>query len=197
MNNFFSPSSLATYASTSTPCSSMLHPVVYTFLDGIHFELRITPIRPGFMDRELYLPHDNLEKYCGHTAENLEVFAPYFAEVKQAGQRLTLHIAETIQSPAVCRRNLNFISYNPDRLGHATFLNDEAIAIVLGKRMCIEICLSSTLLCETVPTSKRTTSNTSKRTTAIPSVYGSLRPPSDSSIPSAAPPTYLTLIHFN
>ena len=34
----------------------------------------------------------------------------------------------------------------PDRLGHATFLNEEAVSIVLENKMCIEICLSSNLL---------------------------------------------------
>ena len=41
---------------------------------------------------------------------------------------------------------LQLLSYSPDRLGHATFLNDEAISIVLEKKMCIEVCLTSNLL---------------------------------------------------
>ncbi|KDR72171.1 hypothetical protein GALMADRAFT_158934 [Galerina marginata CBS 339.88] len=88
---------------------------------------------------------------CGDpTAGDVQVFEPYFAEAKRAGLGLTLHIAETVQNPP--EETLKLLSYNPDRLGHATFLNDEAIAIVLEKRMCIEICLSSNLLCKTVPT---------------------------------------------
>ncbi|KDR72176.1 hypothetical protein GALMADRAFT_253015 [Galerina marginata CBS 339.88] len=88
---------------------------------------------------------------CGDpTAGDVQVFERCFEWAKRAGLGLTLHIAETIQNPP--EETLKLLSYNPDRLGHATFLNDEAIAIVLEKRMCIEICLSSNLLCKTVPT---------------------------------------------
>jgi len=41
---------------------------------------------------------------------------------------------------------LKLLSSMPDRLGHATFLNEDAISIVLEKKMCIEICLSSNFL---------------------------------------------------
>ncbi|PPQ79136.1 hypothetical protein CVT25_002869 [Psilocybe cyanescens] len=88
---------------------------------------------------------------CGDpTAGDMEMFAPYFAEAKRVGLGLTLHIAETLQNSA--EETLKLLSYNPDRLGHATFLNEEAISVVLEKKMCIEICLSSNLLCKTVST---------------------------------------------
>ena len=38
------------------------------------------------------------------------------------------------------------LSFNPARLGHATFLDEKAISVVLDKKMCIEVCLSSNLL---------------------------------------------------
>ena len=41
---------------------------------------------------------------------------------------------------------MKLLSYNPDRLGHATFLDEEAVEVVLDKKMCIEICLTSNLL---------------------------------------------------
>lgn len=41
---------------------------------------------------------------------------------------------------------LKLLSFNPDRLGHATFLNDEAQEIVIREKMPIEICLTSNLL---------------------------------------------------
>ncbi|KAF9547257.1 Metallo-dependent hydrolase [Agrocybe pediades] len=88
---------------------------------------------------------------CGDpTAGDMGVLEPYFLEAKKAGLGVTLHIAETTQNTP--EETLKLLSYNPDRLGHATFLNEEAISIVLEKKMCIEICLSSNLLCKTVPT---------------------------------------------
>ncbi|KAH7106372.1 Metallo-dependent hydrolase [Auriculariales sp. MPI-PUGE-AT-0066] len=58
----------------------------------------------------------------------------HLARAKEAGLRLTVHVAE------------------PDRLGHATFLNEEARQFVEANRIPIEICLSSNLLCKTAPT---------------------------------------------
>lgn len=46
---------------------------------------------------------------------------------------------------------LQLLSYAPDRLGHATFLDDDAKAHVRTRKTCVEICLSSNLLCKTVP----------------------------------------------
>ena len=41
---------------------------------------------------------------------------------------------------------LKLLSFKPDRLGHATFLNDEAQEVVIREKMTIEICLTSNLL---------------------------------------------------
>lgn len=41
---------------------------------------------------------------------------------------------------------LKLLSFKPDRLGHATFLDEEAKKIVLENKICIEICLTSNLL---------------------------------------------------
>ncbi|KAF9527119.1 hypothetical protein CPB83DRAFT_895548 [Crepidotus variabilis] len=85
---------------------------------------------------------------CGDPlAGEMDLFAPYFARAKQAGLGLTLHIAETIHNTP--QDTLKLLKNGPDRLGHATFLNEEAIAIVLEKKMCIEICLTSNLICKT------------------------------------------------
>jgi len=43
--------------------------------------------------------------------------------------------------------SVQLLSFKPNRVGHATFLNDEAKAIVLKEKIAIEICLSSNLLC--------------------------------------------------
>ena len=39
------------------------------------------------------------------------------------------------------------LSCEPERLGHATYLDEEAKEVVLARRTCIEICLTSNLLC--------------------------------------------------
>ena len=41
---------------------------------------------------------------------------------------------------------LKLLSFKPDRLGHASYLNDEAQEFVIREKMAIEICLSSNLL---------------------------------------------------
>ncbi|KAI0666206.1 Metallo-dependent hydrolase [Trametes maxima] len=88
---------------------------------------------------------------CGDpTAGNMDEFEEYFRAAKAAGLGVTLHIAEVTQCPV--SETLRLLSYKPDRLGHATFLDEEAKKIVHTEEMCIEICLSSNLLCKTVPT---------------------------------------------
>jgi len=66
------------------------------------------------------------------------------------GIGITLHIAETTQNTV--EETYKLLSFNPARLGHATFLDEKATAIVLEKKMCIEVCLTSNLLCRTVST---------------------------------------------
>ncbi len=50
------------------------------------------------------------------------------------------------------QETLKLLAFKPDRLGHATFLDDAAKRVVHTDEICIEICLSSNLLCKTVPT---------------------------------------------
>ncbi|KAK6969401.1 Metallo-dependent hydrolase [Favolaschia claudopus] len=86
---------------------------------------------------------------CGDpTAGDMGVLAEYLSQAKAAGLGITLHIAETPANTAA--ETIQLLSYAPDRLGHATFLDAEAKSIVLDKNMCIEICLTSNLLCKTV-----------------------------------------------
>ncbi|KAJ6585677.1 Metallo-dependent hydrolase [Mycena capillaripes] len=86
---------------------------------------------------------------CGDPqAGDMYMFAEHFSDAKRAGLGITLHIAETPANSA--DETLRLLSYSPDRLGHATFLDDEAKAIVRANKTCIEICLSSNILCKTV-----------------------------------------------
>ncbi|KAF8879959.1 hypothetical protein BD779DRAFT_1612839 [Infundibulicybe gibba] len=88
---------------------------------------------------------------CGDpTAGDAKLFRKHFAEAKEAGLGVTLHIAETTRNTP--EETIELLSFNPDRLGHATFLNSEAKELVLQNKTCIEICLSSNLLCKTVTT---------------------------------------------
>ncbi|KAJ7133384.1 Metallo-dependent hydrolase [Mycena epipterygia] len=86
---------------------------------------------------------------CGDPqAGDMDMFSEHFAEAKRAGLGITLHIAETPANST--EETLRLLSYAPDRLGHATFLNDEAKTVVRTNKTCIEICLSSNILCKTV-----------------------------------------------
>ncbi|KAJ7160329.1 Metallo-dependent hydrolase [Mycena filopes] len=86
---------------------------------------------------------------CGDPmAGDMALLAESFSQAKQAGLKITLHIAETPDNPT--DETLQLLSYLPDRLGHATFLNDETKALVRTNKTCIEICLSSNILCKTV-----------------------------------------------
>ncbi|KAF7365465.1 Adenosine deaminase-like protein [Mycena venus] len=86
---------------------------------------------------------------CGDPmAGDMNKFAKHFAEAKQAGLGVTLHIAETSKNTSA--DTLRLLQFQPDRLGHATFLDDKAKALVLENKPCIEICLSSNLLCKAV-----------------------------------------------
>ncbi|KAF9449335.1 Metallo-dependent hydrolase [Macrolepiota fuliginosa MF-IS2] len=87
---------------------------------------------------------------CGDpTAGDVEEFRYVFRRVAEAGLGVTLHIAETLKNSP--EETLKLLSFNPDRLGHATFLDEQARDIVLKNKTCIEICLTSNLLCKTVP----------------------------------------------
>ncbi|KAL4254947.1 Adenosine/adenine deaminase [Abortiporus biennis] len=86
---------------------------------------------------------------CGDPlAGDMDSFAKHFQAAKEAGLGVTLHIAETPDNPVP--ETLRLLSFKPDRLGHATFLGSEEKNFVHNSRMCVEICLSSNLLCKTV-----------------------------------------------
>ncbi|KAJ7366534.1 Metallo-dependent hydrolase [Mycena albidolilacea] len=79
---------------------------------------------------------------------DMNTFARHFADAKRDGLGVTLHIAETTANTSA--DTLRLLGFQPDRLGHATFLDDTAKTLVLKNKSCIEICLSSNLLCKTV-----------------------------------------------
>ncbi|KZT68850.1 adenosine deaminase-like protein [Daedalea quercina L-15889] len=86
---------------------------------------------------------------CGDVkAGNVADFEIHFKKAKAAGLGVTTHIAEIPETPAEEIQQL--LSYGPDRLGHATFLDETSKELVRNSSSCIEICLSSNLLCKTV-----------------------------------------------
>ncbi len=94
-------------------------------------------------------------------------FEQHFRRAKEAGLKVTLHIAE-VGGPRAGRQDadrramqvaecpaeetLLLLSFKPDRLGHATFLDEAAKKIAHTEEIPIELCLSSNLITKTVPT---------------------------------------------
>ncbi|KAI9460132.1 adenosine deaminase-like protein [Lactarius psammicola] len=86
---------------------------------------------------------------CGDPrAGDMEDFVELFRTARAEGLGVTLHIAETRENSAA--ETMKLLSCEPQRLGHATFLDDQAKELVLVRRTCIEICLTSNILCKTV-----------------------------------------------
>ncbi|KAJ4481039.1 adenosine deaminase-like protein [Lentinula aciculospora] len=87
---------------------------------------------------------------CGDPlAGDMSLLEPFITKAQATGLRITLHIAETTQNSA--SDTLQLLAYSPSRLGHATFLNEEAKEIVLKQSIAVELCLSSNIICKTVP----------------------------------------------
>ncbi|KZT18215.1 Metallo-dependent hydrolase [Neolentinus lepideus HHB14362 ss-1] len=87
---------------------------------------------------------------CGDPlAGDLQRFVKHFQKAKSCGLGVTVHIAETADNPASETDDL-LRAFAPSRLGHATFLDQEAMRIVFEKDIAVEICLTSNLLCKTV-----------------------------------------------
>jgi len=79
----------------------------------------------------------------------MTVFSELFRTARTEGLGVTLHIAE-MRGDSLAEETMELLSCEPERLGHATFLDEEAKEVVLKRRTCIEICLTSNLLCKTV-----------------------------------------------
>ncbi|KAJ3727719.1 hypothetical protein C8R42DRAFT_572214 [Lentinula raphanica] len=87
---------------------------------------------------------------CGDPlAGDMSLLGPFISKAKAAGLCVTFHIAETTHNSS--RDTMTLLGYNPDRLGHATFLDEEAKDFVLEKNIPVEVCLSSNVICKTVP----------------------------------------------
>ncbi|OAX41410.1 Metallo-dependent hydrolase [Rhizopogon vinicolor AM-OR11-026] len=114
---------------------------------------------------------------CGDPLKgDMQIFTKHILRAKEAGLGLTVHIAETTKNTP--EESQLLLSWRPDRLGHATFLSEELKGEFFADtpqqttlpdcdmgitelqtrasdangwyKPCIEICLSSNLLCKSV-----------------------------------------------
>jgi adenosine deaminase len=83
---------------------------------------------------------------CGDpTKGNLMNWVPVFDELHRRNYPFTVHLGEVPN----CDKEIAFVlDQNPRRVGHATFFNSKAERITKQKRICVELCISSNLLCK-------------------------------------------------
>ncbi|KAF1798921.1 hypothetical protein V8B55DRAFT_1521190 [Mucor lusitanicus] len=87
---------------------------------------------------------------CGDVKVGLfENLRPAFERAKQHGFPLTLHFNEILENVV---ESSSLLSIQPNRLGHATFLDDYCRKTIYGQNIPIEICMTSNVLCKTVKT---------------------------------------------
>ncbi|KAJ3729189.1 Metallo-dependent hydrolase [Lentinula guzmanii] len=87
---------------------------------------------------------------CGDPRSgDMELLKPFMGKVREVGLGLTVHIAEIPGSVSGDTQHL--LSFTPDRIGHGTFLSEKEKEIVLERRIPVEVCLSSNIICKTVP----------------------------------------------
>jgi adenosine deaminase len=85
---------------------------------------------------------------CGDVEVGLfENLRPAFERAKKHGFPLTLHFNEIVPNMAEAP---TLLSIQPNRLGHATFLDDYCRKTIYEQNIPIEICMTSNVLCKTV-----------------------------------------------
>ena len=83
--------------------------------------------------------------------DNVSITLDILNKCKNAGLKIAAHIAETAEIDKV--QSAQLLALSPDRLGHATFIDCESSEgrRVQSQNMMIECCLTSNILCKTVP----------------------------------------------
>ncbi|KAI5476610.1 hypothetical protein MNV49_007447 [Pseudohyphozyma bogoriensis] len=71
-----------------------------------------------------------------------------FRRAKEAGLKVTVHLGEI---PSQLETQAADFLLQPDRLGHATYLSQETMDRIVADKIPIEICITSNLVCKTVP----------------------------------------------
>ncbi|TQS32630.1 hypothetical protein Golomagni_07049, partial [Golovinomyces magnicellulatus] len=71
----------------------------------------------------------------------IDVFTPVFHKAKERGLGITVHFAEAQASGS--RRELDvLLGWQPQRLGHVIWEDDEAKKVIEERKLCLELCLS-------------------------------------------------------
>ena len=83
----------------------------------------------------LFGPQGWVSHFISRRCSSLLIFATFSVITKRS---------QTTENTS--EETFKLLSFKPDRLGHATFLNDEAQAIVIREEIAIEICLTSNFL---------------------------------------------------
>jgi adenosine deaminase len=89
---------------------------------------------------------------CGDVKVGLfENLRPAFERAKKNGFPITLHFNEVDENLAEAP---TLLSIHPNRLGHATVLDDFCRNTIYQEKIPIEICMTSNILCKTVKTAE-------------------------------------------
>ncbi|KIE01581.1 ESCRT-III component, partial [Metarhizium majus ARSEF 297] len=77
------------------------------------------------------------------------VFTPVFKQASRAGLGITVHFAEAEASGSHDELR-TLLSWNPGRLGHVIWEDEEARKIIVERELCLELCLSCNVQAEMV-----------------------------------------------
>lgn len=77
------------------------------------------------------------------------VFTPVFEQASRAGLGITVHFAEAEASGSHDELR-TLLSWNPGRLGHVIWEDEEARKVIVERELCLELCLSCNVQAEMV-----------------------------------------------
>ncbi|OZJ04580.1 hypothetical protein BZG36_02775 [Bifiguratus adelaidae] len=85
---------------------------------------------------------------CGHVLQGkFSDLKPAFVKAQAAGLKLAFHFGEVPENVPECQE---LLSLHPGRLGHVTHLDEESRHIIMKRKIPIEACLTSNIICKTV-----------------------------------------------
>ncbi|KAK9723263.1 hypothetical protein K7432_002110 [Basidiobolus ranarum] len=85
---------------------------------------------------------------CGDPSQgDFDTIKPALHYLNDHGIKLTIHMGEL---PRNVEEGLSMLSLNPGRVSHVTFLSDEQRQVLIDRKVPLEICMSSNVLCQTV-----------------------------------------------
>ncbi|KAI7886314.1 Metallo-dependent hydrolase [Lichtheimia hyalospora FSU 10163] len=85
---------------------------------------------------------------CGDVSKgSFEALKPAFDKAKSLGFKVTLHFNEIVENMVEAP---TLLAFGPDRLGHATFLDDASRQHIYDNDIPVEICMTSNVVSKTV-----------------------------------------------